>query len=243
MKNVLASKEYWESRGILEDVKINSSCAKLITKYVQKSKSREEVALEVGCVPGTFLGFICRELGFKAAGIDYVADAKKITQKSLLNFGVKKSSIFEDNFLTWKHKKTYDLVCSFGFIEHFKNAHEIADKHLSYLKQGGTVIIEMPNFRYFQYALHKMLDKENLERHNVEIMHTNFLNDFVKRNQLKARYVGYAGGVFDFWAENKNPNGFQKIVLQCLRVLAFIGRRIPIHNRYLSPFIFVIAEK
>ena len=52
-------------------------------------------------------------------GIDYVNGAKEMTLKMLNTFGIKDATIYEDNFLDWTPNKLYNLVCSFGFIEHF----------------------------------------------------------------------------------------------------------------------------
>jgi len=41
----------------------------------------------------------------------------------------------------------YDLVCSFGFIEHFENFLEIIALHDKILKQGGQLIITTPHFK------------------------------------------------------------------------------------------------
>lgn len=244
MKNEITSKEYWEQSGVLnaEEHPVPVSMKKLFKKVLVKSNN-ESVALEIGCAPGDFLAYLCNEFNYRPEGIDYVEDAVEITKNTLIKNGLSDSTIYKEDFFTWNPKKKYDLVCSFGFIEHFNDVRVVIDKHVSLLKDNGKLIIEVPNFANGQYLLHKFLDKENFERHNTESMNLKFFKKTAKDYNLKIKHLGYVGGIFDFWWENNNPNFLQKIFRFILKILAFIGRRIPINNRFFSPFLVFIAEK
>lgn len=245
MKNEITSKEYWEQTEVLNsgDREIPSPLAKLFKKVLKKNEREGAVALEVGCCPGTFLSYLCKEFNYLPEGVDYATGAAEITKKTLRKAGLPEATIHQEDFFNWDTKKKYNLVSSFGFVEHFRDASIGADKHIDLLKEDGVLVLEVPNFTNGQYHLHYWLDRENLERCNIKAMHISFLKDLVKRHNLKVEYLGYVGGIFDFWWENDNPNLFQKIIATLLRPVAYIGRRIPLNNRIFSPFIVLIARK
>ena len=243
MNNQLATKKYWEQLNRTAGITHTIPFSNLLRTFLEKKISSTRVALEIGCVPGTYLGYISKTFGYYPEGIDYVKGAANVTNATLKDFGLNAATIYEEDFLDWEPVKTYDLVCSFGFIEHFDDTLQIVDKHVNILKKDGVLILEIPNFSSGQYFLHTLLDKRNLERHNTKIMNLSFFKDIQKRHDLQTLYLGYTGGMFDFWSEDSNPNTAQKILRFAVRILAFFGRRIPLHNKYFSPFIILIAKK
>jgi len=245
MKNEITSKEYWQQTEVLNSQQrdIPPPLARLFQKIILKNEYEGAVALEIGCAPGTFLAYICKEFNYLPEGIDYAKGATEITNNTLRQAGLPQATIHEEDFFTWQPPMQYDLVSSFGFVEHFKDVSIGVDKHVDVLKEGGTLVLEVPNFTNGQYLLHYWLDRENVERCNLKAMHISFLEDVVKQHDLKVKYLGYTGGIFDFWWENEHPNLLQKIAKLILKPIAYIGRRIPIQNRLFSPFIVLIAEK
>jgi len=57
--------------------------------------------------------------------------------------------------LGFNNPHKFDIVASFGFIEHFTNWVEILESHISLLNNNGYLIVEVPNFiGPFQHWLH-----------------------------------------------------------------------------------------
>ena len=246
MNNELATKDYWR-RSWIKSNKLDTDYIKNpFTHHFQlyvPHCNHDKFALEIGCIPGIYLGYLGRDFGYILEGIDYVKGAKKTTLNTLKKFGIENAEIYEDDFLSWTPPRLYELICSFGFIEHFVDVDLIVDKHINALKPGGTLILEVPNFSGIRYALHLLLDRTNLDRHNTNIMNKNFFKEVVKRHNLKLKCLEYTGGIFDFWWENENPTLFQKLAFNLLRPLAYFGRKIPIESRFTSPFIILLATK
>lgn len=246
MKKELTSKEYWQNSwdvsSKLDAAYFKNPFKSQFKKYISHGENKK-YALEVGCVPGIYLGHLAKYFGYNVEGIDYVSGAKHTTQNTLQKFNVTKAKIYEQDFFTWKPKKKYDLVCSFGFIEHFTNVDLVVDQHLELLRDNGTLVLEIPNFSGIQYLLHKFLDRANLERHNTEIMNLEYFNYIARKNNLNIICLEHAGGIFDFWWENTSPNILQRLVFNFLRPLAFFGRKIPLKFHKTSPFIIFIASK
>lgn len=166
---VLTSKSDWlnrQSQGEINSILFGN----LFSKFLKKSLGKS--CLEIGCVPGRFLAYLCKNFGYFPEGIDYMKDTKKIIATTLLNNGLQDFVIYEEDFIKWGIIKQYDLVCSFGFIEHFEGDlnRQVVKKHIELLKSGGKLIIDIPNFNYCQYLFHLMLNREVLKTHNVKIM-------------------------------------------------------------------------
>ncbi len=247
MGKKLTSKEYWdkywdETKRISSDLNKKVKFKKIFSKYLRNAE-KNKVAIEIGCVPGLYLAYICKNFGYFPEGIDFVKDSEKITGQTLRNFGLNKYRIYTEDFLKWKPVKEYDLVISLGFFEHFLNPDEIINKHIKLLKKGGQIILQTPNFGNGQKTLHWYLDREGLSKHNTNVMSLPYFKETARKNNLKIDYLDYSGGLFDFWWENKNANIAQKMAYCILRLIGLITRRISFSNKYFSPFILMVAEK
>ena len=242
----LTSKVRWEGRNTVG--KVNSVLfSNLFHTYLKRTKNK--TCLEIGCVPGSYLAYISKTFGYKAEGIDYLKNTKKIVSKTLRNNNITKFSIYQADFLEWIPQKKYDLVCSFGFIEHFKGAAStiVIQKHIDILKPGGMLILEVPNFTYLQYLIHWFLDRDRLQEHNLKTMNLLYYKMISKLYDLKILHLGYYGGFFRFWGLCKNANIIQRKIFHVLKSLEQRSNKIPwlkrINNRFLSPFIVFIAQK
>jgi len=152
--------------------------------------------------------------------------------------------IVEADLFNKKNNRKFDLVFSNGLIEHFENTQEIIDIHASYLNDGGTLYISLPNFRGLNGWLQKNFDKENYEKHYIECMNTALLKNVSENIGLKNVKVFYFGK-FMIWLENIQQKsgvfqvGFKTLWL-CFKV---IFKLIPIETKWFSPYIVIIATK
>lgn len=233
----LTSKEDWEnveSEGWVTDLPIK----KILRKYLTKTRGK---AIEIGCVPGKFLSYICREFGYFPEGIDYLKNAEKITGQTLINNGLKEFNIYQADFRTWKSEKKYDLVCSFGFIEHFSNPEEILEKHVALMKKGGKLVVEVPNFGGFKGWLQRNFDPESYYKHNPRVMNIDFFRKFAEKSHLIIKYLGYSDG-FKIWWTNRNPTVYQKAIHHFFKIISLATQNVEMNNK-LSTFIVFVAEK
>jgi len=241
----LTTEEFWSKLGRKipkpGDKTTDMEFREIFEEYL---KPTDGTVLEIGCVPGTFLAYFTNRFGYIPEGIDFDEKTKEITSKTLENFGVMGFTIYQKDFNKWKTKKKYDLVCSFGFVEHFDNAEEIIKKHIDLTKKGGKVIIEVPNFSGFNGFLHKLVDKPNLEKHNTRIMNLDFFRKVARENNLKVLYLGYYGRFHFQWGYGrlKTANIFQIGIYALLKLISKVTIKIKMRNN-LSNYIILIAEK
>lgn len=241
----LTTEEFWTKLGRKipkrGDKTSDIEFREIFEEHIKPSKGN---MLEVGCVPGVFMVYFAQKFGYFPEGIDFDEHTKEITSRTLKNFGIKKFEVYQEDFNKWQTDKKYDLVCSFGFIEHFDNAEEIVQRHIDLVKKGGTVIIEMPNFGKFNGFLHRLVDKPNLEKHNTKIMNPEFLINIAKKNNLKINYAGYYGSFHFQWGYGRleTANVFQIGIYAILKTISKITIKIKMRN-FLSNNIILIAEK
>lgn len=240
----LTTKHFWTSlgRGVSEKKKTSDMEFRPIFEEYLKPKKGE--VLEIGCVPGNFLVYLNKRFGYSPVGIDFDEKTKEILSRTFLNAGIKKFEIFQKDFNKWKTDRKFDLVCSFGFIEHFDNAGEIVRKHIDLMKRKGTLVIEIPNFSGIPGFFHKLIDKPNLEKHNTSIMNLDFFRKIAEENKMEIIYLGYYGSFHFQWGygRRKTANIFQKGVYAILKIISKITVNFPMRNK-LSNYIVFIAKR
>ena len=244
MKN-FASNQYWDTTN--ERQPLIEAGPKNPLRIFLESKLRpvkDLSVLEIGCFPGTFLATIGR-LGYTLNGIDISPRTETDLAPWLKEIGNKCNKIEKADIFTYGNNgEQFDLVCSFGFIEHFDKFDEIINRHVELTKKGGKIIITTPNFKgNIQNIFHETFDKTNLLRHNVQSMDPVKWKSILESLGCKVTYFGWFGH-FDLWRENEPINIFKAILGKIIFVPMRILRKLPIKNsRYYSPFCGIVAEK
>lgn len=241
----ITTKKYWEK---VRSDEPPPKCEFPLYEPISKNLPNESNLsfFEVGCAPGGILSEFCYKRKYEANGIDYAVAPESIATL-LHERGVRVGNIYQHDFMNWTPTKCYDIVASFGFIEHFLNADEIADKHFAICKPGGHVIIEMPNFAYGQKIIHWLFDRNNLSLHNTKIMSLDFLARAGKRNDAELLDLAYTGGGFSFWRdESTKLNWFMtRLMWRTTSIVEKIccdyGKNLP--NKWFSPYLFAVYKK
>ena len=105
--------------------------------------------LEIGSAPGRLSIEVWRRLGIRPYGLEYT-EAGVLAQQALYRrFGlaeewVVRGDLFDAPWRT-RHAASFDLVASFGFIEHFSDPRDVVEKHLELLRPGGLLVVTVPN--------------------------------------------------------------------------------------------------
>ena len=171
--NSLASKEHWETT--YENIKYaevsdNSEISVWLKEQIKDNFNNHKTCFEIGIFPSSY-STIFGKMGYQINGIDRVSEVNKSMKEWLLHKGYNVGDLFCEDFFKFNTKNKYDIVCSFGFIEHFKNFEEVIKRHTLLVKDNGFIILENPNFRgLVQNFLKYFLDKKNLDIHYLPSM-------------------------------------------------------------------------
>ena len=181
-----------------------------ILKYISPTETGK--AIEIGCYPGGYLS-VLGDLGYELNGIDLTPKTEDLTM-CFKNAGYKVGKIEKADFTTFATMGMYDVVASFGFVEHFDNYLQMILKHVSLVNRGGYLIISTPNFRgILQYIFHLLFDTPGLRRHNLKSMNPEEWAAILAQNGFEIMFSGYGGGA-QFWMDNDQLY-VQKILGRC----------------------------
>ena len=177
MKNK-CSKDIWENYYKKE--KINPKvgffssydiflCDSIFAKYLPfNKKNRKEVKIcEIGSGDGKLLKKIADNFNYEPFGIEYALGPIKQAEER----GIKiiSGDVFDRTILE-KYKEYFDVVYSYGFIEHIITPEKAVDVHLQILKKGGIFFIQIPRLKGFNYLKFKIFRPDLLPLHNLGIM-------------------------------------------------------------------------
>ncbi len=241
--------EYWANCKLPNVVDYEFSFERCLAEALKKNlPSLEGEVFEVGCAPGKWLAFMSTEFGLKPYGVEYSEAGMKATMKNFQLLGLDVGRIQAGDFFQIKPDRQFDIVMSFGFIEHFSDADAVVNLHLQWLKPGGTLILGVPNFRGVYYSLQKLLDKTILEKHNLDVMCPEFFYHLADRNNLKPIAISYIGSFEP--SLPIPPQGKNSLLQLSARGSLWVARKLrrfkifdAINGRYFSSYILAIYQK
>ncbi|MDP2385904.1 MAG: class I SAM-dependent methyltransferase [Bacteroidota bacterium] len=198
----LASQSYWDEAyagySLQDKVADDDIVKKWLLKYIPKVNGAS--CMEIGCFPGRYLT-VMGDLGYKLSGIDLTPRVKNEFPAWLKKEGYDVGSFSQEDFLKFNPQEKYDMVCSFGFIEHFTNWQEVFLKHIELVNDNGYLVIETPNFRgWFQRFIHWFLDNENYKRHYIPSMNPDKWAKLCEKHGFEIIFKGHIGE-FQFWVD------------------------------------------
>jgi SAM-dependent methyltransferase len=235
---------YWESKkGLAYNVPPNHTFHKLLGEIVKENQPSS--AIELGGFPGYYAIFLKKYFGLGTALFDFyihpgvlkeVLKANQLSEKDI--------TVIEGDLFNYQPQKQYDLVLSCGLIEHFNDTKDIIEKHLQFLKPGGTLFITLPNFTGVNGWVQRKFDMSNYEKHNISSMNPQLLAAYCKELGLK-NIEAYYYGKFSVWLENREQQtGLVQAFIKTTWLAGKITTKIiPVESKALSPYIVLKAVK
>jgi SAM-dependent methyltransferase len=237
-------KAFWESRkGLIFQLKPDYVFGDILGKLIKEKNVKS--AIELGGFPGYYATFLKKYYGTDTTLFDYFIHEGLINQLLETN-GLKPGDIhvIEADLFEYKVVRPYDMVLSFGLIEHFNDTKAIIATHLQFLKTGGVLFITLPNFKSVNGWVQRKFDKENYDKHNINSMDPNLLAQYLRELGLTEVESSYHGR-FTVWLENKSEQSkLAKAIVKTIWVAGKVFTRIvPIESKALSPYIWVKGIK
>jgi SAM-dependent methyltransferase len=189
-------------------------------KYLRKKEGAKIV--EIGSAPGTELVRMHKAFGFIPYGIEYSEAGVGFNRAIFAANGLEPANVIHADFLSGeietKFTEYFDVVLSQGFIEHFDNPKDVIDKHITLLRKGGYLIVNIPNLRGANGALQSFFDKDLLEMHNIGIMEKDKFAGLFNDQRLSVQYCGYYG-TLNFNLFMAKRSSVRRIVLVFCKVI------------------------
>ena len=137
--------------------------------------------LELGAGTGFLTRWLLEKYGGMATLVDNNMSSYKAF-KSLKSVDSYQIDYVIENIFTFETPKRFDIVCSFGLVEHFKDKQKIIETHRKYLSTNGYMIILVPLDSCLSRIYWEIYPELNLGYREL-LSETDFINIF-KMNQL-----------------------------------------------------------
>lgn len=238
----LAPQSYWDDAYkdyVLQDNDDEDEIVAWIKKYVPINANGS--CIEIGCFPGRYLT-VFGKLKYTLHGVDLTPRVLKDFPEWLKSLNYNTGKFEQNDFFNFNAPQKYDVVCSFGFIEHFKNWETVLEKHIAMVQEGGYLVIETPNFKgFFQRLIHLVLDYENYKRHYIESMSPKKWKKICEKHGLTVVFSGYLG-TFKFWIDQPPKTYIQKKILD--KLIKYYPRLMKLKEgkASYSPYCGIIAK-
>jgi len=239
----------WKRYPIPSAVDFNSPFDRCLARALLRNlRDIHGDVFEVGCAPGKWLAFMAENFGMKANGIEYSDAGTQATHRNFQALNLPVDTIIAGDFFDIKPEPRFDVVMSFGFIEHFDKPDAVVARHAAWLKPGGKLIIGVPNFNGIYKPLQTILDRSILDKHNLNIMNLGYFRGLVQPLRLELQSLEYVASFEPSLpvAERGFKNLAQFLVKVFLRVSVYI-RRSPVFDdinaSWLSAYILAIYRK
>lgn len=219
-------------------------------------KSPDLKAIEIGAYPGAIITGMAKKYGYKPTALDYVEETTQINDFYDLN-GISGEVVKADFFDYAKlreNKEKFDIVSSFGFIEHFTNYEEVIKLHLELLKPGGYLVITVPNLGLVQLGLRRLLYNQQkldeiLDIHNLEAMDLrNLLHALTKyedeNSELEIKFANYTRNMsIWFTMDPKTTRPDREWIYKLAKTGEKLAKTFNLNGKALSPEILIVAQK
>jgi 2-polyprenyl-3-methyl-5-hydroxy-6-metoxy-1,4-benzoquinol methylase len=257
----LSTKEYWDD--VLREANLPLKVHKkqyspwLINSFIKDSvlSGRYKSLMEIGSGSSAWLPFLAEEYNLLVSGLDYSEIGCKICEENLKIQGIRFEEIICKDVFKWDSGKKYDIIISFGVIEHFENPEDILKIIHDHLSDDGLIVTIVPNllgisgkltklFLPDVYQIHKIISKESLYKLHSESGFECLKND----------YTGFFYPMIIPWSVKTNGIFFKKgsllrkVVMKILELKNALstkilrGLKISVSSEYFSPFVIYTGK-
>ncbi len=105
--------------------------------------------IEIGSAPGWQSLGLWKRFGIVPYGLEYTETGVQLQRALYRAQGLAEDLVLQGDFfddaLRAKWRGYFDLVTSYGFIEHFENPREVLAKQMELLRPGGVLVVTVPN--------------------------------------------------------------------------------------------------
>ena len=197
---------------------------------------RDMRVLELGCAPGKILAWTAARLGARASGLDYSPRGIGWARTLFARLGLDGDLRCEDVFQTTFPQAGFDVVYSFGLVEHFDDPREIVSVHVNLARPGGKVLIAVPDYGGLYGHLQRRLDPENLALHNLRIMSLEAMRELAPPSARDGARA-YRAGRFSPWQLSLDRGLPRPVGRAIMHALNGAGLLQPVEIGPLSPLL------
>lgn len=222
-------------------------CDSILGRYLPHNQGNKQdmKICEIGFGDGKLLKKIADRFNYEHYGIEYSKEAIQTATKGV--HGIL-GDIFDEQ-LSNQHKEQFDVVFSYGFIEHIIPTQKAVQAHLKLVKKGGLLVLQIPRFKQFNWLKARLFRPDLLPLHNLTIMEQEVLTVLGQQEGLEELFCKNYGTLKLRLPMAKKDSWYYVLKTVCLleyvfnplfRIL-FGDRRF--ETRLFSPAVMYIGKK
>lgn len=241
--------KYWEDCRLPSEVDQKFSFDRCLAAGLkQHLHATQGRVLEIGCAPGKWLAFMAKVFGLEPAGIEYSIAGMLATKRNFELLNLVADGIVTGDFFELEPRDEYDVVMSFGFIEHFENPEDVVARHLDWVRPGGKLVLGVPNFNGVYKPLQRMLKPEILEKHNLTMMNIKWFDELASQFNMKALHIGFLGSFEPALpVSDRGVRNIRQLLVKMLLRVAHFVRKLRWFDRFNHPlfssYILAVYQK
>ncbi|MEO1617419.1 MAG: class I SAM-dependent methyltransferase [Planctomycetota bacterium] len=226
----LTNPSFWDQRWNSHNMGViqrgRSPVADAILHFMDQYASQYSTGsiLEIGGAPGRYLARMAIDHDLSATAIDYSPEGCDQLRANFAKLD-RPITVIERNVLTEEPETTekYDVVFSLGLIEHFEDVEEIIRSHVKYLKDGGILILGVPNCLGIYRWFWKSLSPDLLSKHVLSTMEADRWEHWAKRCGIRPVKIAHVGGFDSASLDKREVSGFhwKKVLAKALRLMFY----------------------
>jgi 2-polyprenyl-3-methyl-5-hydroxy-6-metoxy-1,4-benzoquinol methylase len=176
-----AGKAYWEDNWDNETIPAainpeNQSIGNYVNRrfhayFVEAFKDINPAGkklLEIGCAKSVWLPYFSAQHGFEVWGLDYTESGCNYEKQVLRRAGIAGQVVCQDMFKPSPDMRgQFDVVVTFGVVEHYEDTRECIEACAKFLKPGGLLITNIPNMTGLTGFAQKVLNRPVFDIHQL----------------------------------------------------------------------------
>jgi SAM-dependent methyltransferase len=233
--------DHWRSKreNLLVPISSDYLFSRTLARLLPRKAGLEFV--EIGGFPGFFSVFFRKYYQYNVTLFDRYIDRKIIAELSAINGLSEDIDVIEADLFEFETDKRFDVVMSSGFIEHFTDLRPVIEKHVRFLKQGGYLVVAMPNFLGLNGLVQRMFDRANYRLHNPEAMRFDVVLPLMRAAGIEVLQADYEGQ-FGVWIEQTRSRSYA--LRRGLELLSGGMSLVwPFETRIFSPYCLIVGRK
>jgi 2-polyprenyl-3-methyl-5-hydroxy-6-metoxy-1,4-benzoquinol methylase len=174
-----AGKQYWDDSWASSTVPdavnpllvnlnnyVNLKFIGFFSEFFRDKDTKGLKLLEIGCARSSWLPYFAKEFGMNVYGLDYSEIGCNIARQVLEKHKINGEIICADFFSPpdWMMGK-FDLILSFGVVEHFEDTTRCIESFTKLLKPGGYIITSIPNLVGILGRIQKIIGRSIFDIH------------------------------------------------------------------------------
>lgn len=194
-------------------------CDEILKDYLPKSPTDKKLTIcEIGSGDGKLLKKISNMFGYEPTGLEYAQEG--VNQWLANGVNTVLCDAFNDEQMG-KFENYFDIVYSYGFIEHILPPEKAIKQHLKILKEGGILVLQIPRLKWFNYLKFKLFRPDLIPLHNIDLMEQEVLSAEAARFPELEELVCKNYGTFKIRLPI-NSRGFKYYLLKVLSLPEYI---------------------